>query len=157
MRCIGPIEVTFQREESEMAAQTYSIDFDGYWREPNKGGVPDKSGIYCVYTCTFDQKAKTVSLKKLVYIGESGNVRDRIADHEKQEDWESHLKQDQQLCYSFGAVTAASRERCEAAMIFKHKPPENTEYVDSFPYDQTTMNLSGKTALLNTSFTVNRT
>jgi len=33
-----------------MAAQTYSIDFDGYWREPNKGGVPDKSGIYCVYT-----------------------------------------------------------------------------------------------------------
>lgn len=42
-------------------------------------------------------------------------------------------------------------------MIFKHKPPENTEYVDSFPFDQTTTDLSGKTKLLHTSFTVYRT
>jgi hypothetical protein len=42
-------------------------------------------------------------------------------------------------------------------MIFKHKPLENTEYVNDFPFDQTTMNLSGKTALLHTSFTVYRT
>ena len=140
-----------------MATQSYSIEFDGCWRETNKGGVPDESGVYCVYTCTYDKQAGTVSLKKLVYIGESDDVRARIANHEKQSDWESHLQQGQQLCYSFGAVVSASRERCEAAMIFKHKPPENSEYVNSFPYDQTTINLSGKTALLHTSFTVNRT
>ena len=140
-----------------MAAQTYSIEFDGYWREPNKDGIPKKSGIYCVYTCTFDKKEKTVSLNKLVYIGESDNVNSRIADHEKQEDWESHLKDGEQLCYSFGGISGASRVRCEAAMIFKHKPPKNTEYVNSFPFDQTTMKLSGKTAKLTTKFTVNRT
>lgn len=140
-----------------MTAQSYSIEFDGYWREANKGGVPSKSGIYCVYTCTYNKQEKTVSLNKLIYIGESGNVSTRIANHEKQEDWESHLKTGEVLCYSFGSVPSASRVRCEAAMIFKHKPPENTEYKNSFPFDQTSMNLSGKTAKLTSKFTVNRT
>jgi len=99
-------------------------------------------------------QANTISIQKLVYIGESDNVRSRIADHEKQEDWEAHLKSGEQLRYSFGPVAGASRDRCEAALIFKHKPPENTEYVNTFPFDQTTMNLSEKTALLYTSFTV---
>jgi hypothetical protein len=45
----------------------------------------------------------------------------------------------------------------EAAYIFKHKPPENEEYIDSFPFDQTTVNSSGITRKLNTSFTVKRT
>jgi excinuclease UvrABC nuclease subunit len=140
-----------------MAAQTYAVEFEGYWREQNKSGVPAQSGIYCVYACTHDTQANTVSLRKLIYIGESDNVRSRISNHEKQRDWERRLKAGEQLCYNFGAVTAASRARCEAAMIFKHKPLENTEYVNDFPFDQTTMNLSGKTALLHTSFTVYRT
>lgn len=140
-----------------MAAQTYAVEFDGYWREPNKSGIPAQSGIYCVYACTHDTQAGTVSLRKLIYIGESENVRSRISNHTRQRDWEKHLKAGEQLCYSFGAVAATSRVRCEAAMIFKHKPPENTEYVNEFPFDQTTMNLSGKTALLHTSFTVYRT
>jgi len=140
-----------------MAAQTYAIEFDGYWREPNKSSVPALSGIYCVYACTHNTQANTVSVRKLIYIGESGNVRLRISNHPKQRDWERHLEAGEQLCYNFGAVAAGSRVRCEAAMIFKHKPPENTEYVNEFPFDQTTMNLSGKTALLHTSFTVYRT
>jgi len=98
-----------------------------------------------------------VSIKKLIYIGESENVNDRIANHEKLPDWEKNLKSGEVLCYSFGEVATTNRVRCEAAMIFKHKPPENTEYVSSFPFDQTTMNLSDKTALLSTSFTVYRT
>ncbi|MCF7913576.1 MAG: GIY-YIG nuclease family protein [Spirochaetaceae bacterium] len=137
-----------------MAEQSYKIDFDGYWREPNKKGVPSKSGIYCVYACTHNSQEKTVSIRKLIYIGESDNVVARIADHEKQSDWESHLKSVEQLCYSFGPVNRASRERCEAALIFKHKPPENIEYINSFPYDRTTMNLRGKIALLDPSFAV---
>lgn len=71
--------------------------------------------------------------------------------------WEKHLNSSEELCYSFGAVASSSRERCEAAMIFKHKPPENTEYVDSFPFDKTTMKLSGTTAKLSTNFTVDKT
>lgn len=109
-----------------MTAQAYSVAFEGYWPEPNKSGIPARSGIYCVYACTHDKQANTVSLRKLIYIGESDNVRARISNHEKQRDWEKYLKSGEQLCYNFGGVAAAARVRCEAAMIFKHKPPENT-------------------------------
>ena len=140
-----------------MSAQTFAITFDGYWREPNKSGVPAESGVYCVYSCVYNATTKKVSLKKLIYIGEAADVKNRIANHEKLPDWKKHLKSGEELCYSFGGVLSSDRERCEAAMIFKHKPPENTEYVNSFPFDQTTMSLSGKTALLVKKFTVNRT
>lgn len=139
-----------------MAAQTFTIEFDGYWREPNKGSIPANSGVYCVYSCVYNTSKKTVSIKKLIYIGESEDVNDRISDHEKLPVWKKHLKSGEVLCYSFGEVTAINRIRCEAAMIFKHKPPENTEYVSSFPFDKTTIKLSGKTSLLSTSFIVNR-
>ena len=93
----------------------------------------------------YDASAKTVALKKLIYIGESDDVNGRIANHEKLPDWQKHLGQGQVLCYSFGPVPYGNRVRCEAAMIFKHKPPENTEYKTTFPFDQTTLTLTGKT------------
>ena len=43
----------------------------------------------------------------------------------------------------------ADWERAEAAMIFKHKPPCNTQFVESFPFDTTTITTSGKNALMN--------
>lgn len=140
-----------------MAAQEFSIDFGGYWREPNKSGVPNKSGIYCVYTCSYNASDNSVALKKLVYIGESADVGSRISNHEHQSDWEKHLNKGEQLCYTFGEIGSTYRERCEAAMIFKHNPPVNDKTTSSFPYDQTTLKLSGKTAFLVCNFTVNRT
>lgn len=139
-----------------MADKTIAVEFDGYWRDDNKGGIPATSGIYCVYECTHNVSEKTVTLQKLIYIGEAEVVRSRIADHEKRPDWLKHVHQGNEMAFSFGGVSSSDRERGEAAMIFKHKPPENTEYVDAFPFDKTTMSLSGKTALLTTNFTVNR-
>ncbi|EIT7140433.1 GIY-YIG nuclease family protein [Vibrio parahaemolyticus] len=135
-------------------AKTISLDFDGYWREPNKGRVPSSSGIYNVYTCLYNKEEKTVSLKKHLYTGESSDVKSRIADHEKQSDWEKHLSKGEQLCYAVAKVPSADRVRAEAAIINKHKPPVNTEYVNSFPYETTTMELTGKTKFLKTNFTV---
>jgi len=140
-----------------MAAKTISIEFDGYWRDEDKGDLPAKSGVYCVYECTYNKTKKEVSLKKLIYIGESGNVHDRVANHEKREEWLKYVGQGNELCFSFGGVGSDDRDRAEAAMIFEHKPPVNDEYKNFFPFDKTTMSLSGKTALLNTSFTVDRT
>lgn len=140
-----------------MAAQTYSMDFDGYWRDENKGSLPAKSGVYCVYSCVHNRSEKTVSINKLIYIGEAANVNARVASHEKYNDWKRHLKSGEELCFNFGGVGASNRDRCEAALIFKHKPPENTEYVNSFPFDQTTMKLTGKVSLLAENFTVYRT
>lgn len=54
-----------------------TLDFDGYWREANKDSIPRQSGIYCVYTCTYNATEHTVSIKKMLYIGESTNVHDR--------------------------------------------------------------------------------
>ena len=140
-----------------MADKTISIEFDGYWRDENKSGVPAKSGVYCVYECKHNKTEKTVSLFARIYIGESDNVNSRIAKNEKYPDWLNHVRTGNELCYSFGPVSSSDRKRAEAAMIFEHKPPENDEYKYSFPFDRTTMSLSGKTTLLHTRFTVERT
>ena len=62
-----------------------------------------------------------------------------------------------ELCFSFGYVESQNRKRVEAAFIFKHKPPENDEYKNEFPFDNTTIKSEGRTALLSTNFTVYRT
>lgn len=134
--------------------------FDGYWRQEKIESLPTHAGVYCVYTCTHNKDAKpkpTVSVDKLVYIGEAGNVRTRISGHECWEKWERHLKPGQVLCFSTAPVSPEStRYRAEAALIFKHKPPVNTEYSHSFPFDTTTISATGSTARLTTTFTVKR-
>lgn len=136
-----------------MTAETHHLEFDGYWREPNIGSIPAQSGIYCVYACKYNANEKTVSLKRLIYIGESENVRERIAGHEKWPAWRRYLEAGQELCFNFGPIIR-SRTRVEAACIYEHKPPANTEYVDHFPYDRTTVTTSGQNALLKGQFTV---
>jgi hypothetical protein len=140
-----------------MAEKTITIEFDGYWRDKGKGGIPSKSGVYCVYECTYNSEKDTVSIHHLIYIGEADDVKDRVANHEKRDDWLKHVHRGNELCFSFGAVGSTDRSRAEAALVFKHKPPENEEYKYSFPFDRTTISSSGKTAKLSTSFTVDRT
>ena len=137
--------------------KTISLNFDGYWREINKGGVPAESGVYCVYACTYNQNEGTVSLRELMYVGESENVRERLANHERLSDWKKRLKSGETLCYSVALVSGNDRNRAEAAVIFHHKPPCNTEYKYSFPYETTVIQTSGKNALLDSFFTVYRT
>lgn len=130
------------------------LTFEGYWTEVNKGSVPSKSGVYCVYACSFNTSENTVSIRELVYVGESGDVNLRIASHERLDDWKTHLISGETLCYSFAAITSPDRERAEAAIIYKHKPPQNTQYVYSFPFNTTTMKLLDKNVLLVSEFTV---
>jgi hypothetical protein len=140
--------------------KTIELDFDGYWREPNVSSLPASAGVYCVYTCTYNKDAKpkpTVSVVKLAYIGESGNVQTRVANHPLWDTWRKQLAAGQVLCLSAASVSPeATRQRAEAALIFKHKPPVNDEYKHSFPFDTTTVKVSGKTAKLTTSFKVSK-
>lgn len=140
-----------------MTEQSYNLNFEGYWRYINRGGVPKSSGVYCVYTSIYNEQKKTITLNKLIYIGESENVNERLQNHEKEDYWKKHLKANEILSFSCAKVESSYRERTEAALIFKHKPPVNTEYVTSFPFDTTTIKSNGETALLNPSFTVYRT
>ena len=138
-----------------MSAKTYLLKYDGYWRESHINGIPSQSGIYSVYTCKYNTLEKTVTIRKLIYIGESENVNKRVNGHEKWTDWHRYLQSGEILCINFAPINI-DRVRAEAAMIYHHKPPANTEYVDSFPYDATTMQTSGKNALLSSGFTVYR-
>lgn len=137
--------------------KTILLAFDGYWREVNKGGIPAESGIYGVYACTYNKDQDTVSLRELVYVGESSNVNSRIGNHERLADWKKRLRLGETLCYSFAKVGEDDRIRAEAAVIFHHKPPCNVEYKYSFPFADTTVKASGRHAKIDATFTVYHT
>jgi excinuclease UvrABC nuclease subunit len=138
-----------------MAAKSYALDFGGYWREPNVSGLPAVSGVYGVYACIYDVREKTVSLRKLLYIGEAADVRGRVMSHERWNDWRRALQRGEELCFNAAAIGPQDdRQRAEAAMVHEHKPPLNVEYVDTFPYDVTTVSTQGRNALMKALFTV---
>jgi len=137
-----------------MAEQSFTQNFDGYWRESNKNGLPKQSGIYCVYECTYNESTKYVSITKLLYIGESEDVNQRIANHERLEDWKKQLSKGCILCYSFTPISSNFRTRVEAALIKAHRPICNTEYVNEFPFERTNVTTKGQNYLLKTSFSV---
>lgn len=141
-----------------MTAKSFALNYEGYWREPNIGGLPASSGIYSVYACIHNRAGDTVTLNRLIYIGESADVRTRVKGHDRWSDWRRQLRSGEELCFNAALIgPEADRLRAEAAMIFRHKPPCNVEYRDSFPFDQTTISTSGRNALLEALFTVSRT
>ena len=146
-----------KKGEIKMASLYFNLNFEGYWRYVNRGSVPDKSGVYCVYATTYNSNNNTVTLNRLLYIGESENIRERLSNHEKLKDWERLLKPGEIISFSTVKVDPYYRERVEAAMIFEHKPPVNTEYVYNFPFDETTISTKGDNALLKEHFVVFRT
>ena len=141
-----------------MAEKSYTLDFEGYRREENWKGLPAISGIYCVYACRYDPDKKTVSIRQLLYIGEAGNVGRRVPEEpeNRRDVWARELRRGEELCVSRAAVGSADRKRVEAALIYRHKPPCNTEYLYYFPFDKTAVTTSGKNAELSNKFTVER-
>ena len=134
--------------------KTICLEFKGYWLEINKSSIPKQSGIYCVYTCEYNVESNTVSIHKLLYIGESTNVNARIQNHNRLPDWTEKLRCGEELCYSFAPIASEDRERGEAALIFNHQPPMNEEHKNRFVYNDTEMILSGKIKFLDKSFVV---
>ena len=109
-----------------------------------------------LHTCTHNKEEKTVSIKRLIYIGESEDVNNRISGHEKWDDWESYLNKGEVICVSCAPVSDGNRVRAEAAMIYKHDPPENTEYVGYSPFDKTKITTSGENMHLSSTFVIDR-
>lgn len=106
-------------------------------------------GIYCFYKCKDDK------IKELIYIGKAADIYHRLAKHNKIKDFIMQLRDKERLCVSFAEVRDAyDRERVENAMIYKHNPVCNIAGTGTFGYPKTEVILSGKTALLNTRFTV---
>ncbi|MBB3182958.1 hypothetical protein FHR95_000482 [Halomonas fontilapidosi] len=138
-----------------MSDQILSLKLLGYWTDEQLGDIPDISGIFCVYAGTPAGEGEP-EVERLLYIGESGDVRQRIRHHELREKWSGQLESGQVLCYSVAAATYVYRERLEAAMVNLHKPPVNHDYIDRFPFDTTEMHLRGRTDKLVSQFIVER-
>ena len=130
-----------------------NLIFNGYFSYANRSLTTNKSGVYCVYGATNNANG-TISIKRLIYIGESENVRQRLQNHEKLEEWEKCLGYGEVLYFSCAEVNSIHRVRVEAALIYKHKPPVNVEYKYSFPFDTTTITTSGENYGLYQCFTV---
>ncbi len=141
-----------------MAEKSYGLEFDGYWLESNWGALPAASGVYCIYACTHNSERGTVAIKRLLYIGESGNVRRRVPEQprNRRDEWARELNRGEVLCASCARVPSTDRERVEAATIYWHEPPCNVEYIDSFPWDKTTISTIGKNGELAQRFIVHR-
>ncbi len=141
-----------------MPAEHYTLDFNGYWVETQIDDLPARSGIYGVYTCTHSASLNKVTLSKLIYIGEAGNIKSRVADHEKWQEWRNYRERGEVLCFNAAPIfPQGARERAEAAVIHQHKPLCNTQYKDSFPFDRTTVTITGTHYLLAGNFSLLRT
>lgn len=141
-----------------MAERNYNLNFKGYTLELNIDSLPAKSGIYGVYVCVHNQNTDTVGLRELIYIGESSNVKERVETHEKWPEWRDELQEGEETCFNCALISGQTdRERAEAAMIHEHKPTCNTEYVDKFPFDTTTINTEGRNKFMKSHFIVHRT
>lgn len=137
-----------------MAVKSYTLRFGQYYPEANIAGLPARSGIYCVYACTYNARDRISSLE-LLYIGESRNIRGRVEGHERWDEWRSKLQRGQNLCFNAALICPKSdRKRAEAAMIYALKPPCNTEYMYRFLFDRTKIQTKGANDVLSDRFIV---
>ena len=134
--------------ENKNEIKQYNLNFRGYWREINKGGIPAVSGVYLVYRCNYNTLQDTVKLNEILYIGQSENVHDRISNHEKASQFSSKLQKGEELCYACAEVSKTDLDIVENALIFAQKPVLNEELKDSFKYGKVAIKADGRCACL---------
>jgi excinuclease UvrABC nuclease subunit len=132
------------------------IEFRGYWRAGNERDLPAEGGVYCVYEAKMVLATGKLTPLKLIYIGSAENIKKQIINHPSKDKWKEHVGRDHHMCYSFAPVEAAKRKYIEAALVFAHKPPANTMFKDTFPYDRVHVLVSGNVGLLKPFVTVRR-
>lgn len=128
--------------------KSYSLDFQGYWREVNKNGIPSKSGVYLVYRCIYNTASNTVGLKDIIYIGKAENAHDRIANHDRLEDFKTQLQDGEELCYSFAEVPVTDLDIVENALIYAQKPVLNDSLKNSFSHGAVAIKVDGRCACM---------
>ena len=135
--------------------ETVNLNFEGYWREKNKNGTPQYSGIYAVYRCVYNEAVETVALKEIIYIGKSDDIHDRISTHDKIEMFKNKLQNGEELCYSCAKVHNAELDAVENALIFAQKPVLNKQGLESYEYEPLHIVIEGACSLMkHTNFKI---
>ena len=84
-------------------------------------------------------------------------IREQIKDYVvTDQPWKSFQEPGYEFCFSTAYISGLDMERILSAFIYHLKPPANTQYVDLFTYDPTTITATGKTALIKPHFTVQK-
>ena len=136
--------------------KTISLNFNhGYLID--KANVTSKAGIYIVYVGKYHEEKDTVSLHKLIYIGEAKDVQNRLSKHEKWKKWKRYVSEGEILIFSVAGVDIPDSERAECALIYYCQPSTNDECKDEFSYDKTTIKSTGNCKFIESEFTVERT
>lgn len=129
-----------------------TLDFEGYYlHDRAKNAFPEKQGIYCVYKGVYNKEEDTVSLKELIYIGESQNLKERITSHEKWTNWKNKLTTNQCLALTY-ATTTSNRENVEKVLIYEHQPICNELNKEAHNVTQLIINTKGKNAKLKSEY-----
>lgn len=129
--------------------------FKGYWREEKRKYIPHIGGIYLVYRCVYDPESDTVSLSDLVYIGQSVDVNQRIAQHFKEGTFDGVAQDNETLCFSVAEVPAGDLDLVENALIFAQQPVLNNVGKENYNHESASFSIEGRCGLLQyTCFTI---
>lgn len=109
-----------------------NIEVQGCWRDVNRIGVPPYMGVYFVYTGSYNSNTNLVALCRLLYVGQSVNVNERVQDHEGRQAWARFLEPGEELIYAFAAVMSSYLDDVEAALIYRLQPPCNDVLKDAY-------------------------
>jgi len=133
--------------------RTILLEFKGFYLEPGIKRFPEGSGIYCVYASarhiSSESGKSTVSIKKLLYIGEADDMKNEIMENEERKKWQEALAGHQILCFNYASIRAEDgRSRARAALLYKYLPLLNKQENKSFNYGETEVLTSGENIYL---------
>ena len=137
-----------------MAVPSLTIKFSGYWSEYNRGLMPQRSGVFCVYRAFFDDQSKTTHMRELLHVGAAPDVHACLAAHPQIAHWRACLGPTDSLSFSYGSVALTDLAACELALVMQHRPRCNTEVPAVFPFGHVVLRLTHRTPLLDTRFAV---
>lgn len=135
--------------------KTYNVTFKGYRLEKDAEGLPEYSGIYIAYRCIYDSDTNKVTLNELIYIGQSENLKNRIASHKNSEDLSKCCLENETICYSYASVSLNDLDIVENALVFAQKPRINTQLKNNYNFEAASFVVEGACDLLeHTNFKI---
>ena len=124
----------------------YDLSFQGFFRDASE--LPKKPGVYCVHSGVYNEIAKTVTLRKLLYIGQSDCVGIHLANSSNLQVWSGKLSCGEELWFSFAQIDADELDRCASALVYDNQPECNSIGKDGFRYMDTIVSVGGAIGLL---------
>jgi len=124
------------------------VELEGFWREDYLEFIPEISGIYVVYESYFDEEEDFLDFHRIIYIGESNNLKNNLLNHPDLNTWRAGLKVKNELSFAYTACDEKDRERIKSAYVNQHKPSFNHASEFEFPFQRTVIISRGNLGLI---------